>query len=343
MSLREVTLAQDRPREVLAPEVAQMRITCCNIGQGDFTIIELPDDSVYIVDCGSLRWGTAQPEEVHSQLPKAPDGSFRPIQALVLTHPDADHYNKCKAIIGDISIKAIYHSNQAPLYKSWAFRRWYWGRGPGGANFGTLTPLTINAANKDPVKLGEGGKASVWAIASNVTAQDVAPTSAYAINTASIVIKCEFGNDSILIGADATCATEAFLVANAKQGTPTALRSNLLRVAHHGSQTSSSPDLIYLVKAPDAVISAAEGNGYELPRESVVERIELMVATDPQPAHRVCFYKSDKNVCVKAVEDAGPAGSSSGVEVVPPLTRATKRRLWVTGATGSITFSYDGK
>jgi competence protein ComEC len=324
-----------RPRAdepVPGPEAdGYLDVRFCNIGQGDFTILSLPDGTVVVIDCGTKDWGNATADQLRGRLPKGADGATLPIAALILTHPDMDHYGQCASIIGSIPIGIVYLGGPEAQYRLFQFRKWWWQT----AAIGEVKPVEVNDAHREPSSLVSGGGCTVWAIAANVPAPG--KTSSYARNTASIVVRCVLGTDAVVIGADATCVTEVFMVANAGRFPAAALDAVVLRVAHHGSQTSSSRPFLQGVGPNVGVISAAAQNGYELPRESVVDRIKEFVASADEE-HRISYYQSNGDECTGIVEDA--------VEQIGPIeevvTPEVDEELWVTGMTGDYAFRLDG-
>ena len=337
MAVQATTWAKVLERRHGAPQAnGALDVIFSDIGQGDFTILWLPNDAVVVVDCGTLRWGGVTEANMRENLPKAANGEPLPIDVLVLSHPDADHYNQVSKVLKGIQINEIYYSKNLAQYKMSSYRRWWWSLRRGRGGFGIAHTPTVNEDHSEPILITEGEDCSVWAIASNV--ESAKPNNPYGINTASIVVKCEFGNDSLIVAGDATCTTEEFLVTNENDWTVAELKSDVLRVGHHGSQTSSSQEFLDAVDAPKAVVSTSDGNVYGLPRRSVMTRLEAMV--DDDAAHEVSLYADNGAECVKAVEDAEPL--ALGIEVKPAQKERITKDLWVTGVTGDVVFTLDG-
>jgi competence protein ComEC len=325
----------ERRREM--PELPTLEVTFCDIGQGDCTILKLPNNRVVVVDCGTSRWGNATVQSVRAKLPMY-NGAPRPIDALVLSHPDKDHYNQCYSVIGSTPIARLFYSRTLPEYKAYAFRAWWWGTGAVSAQIAAMLTPTVAVGSTAPVQVSDGGpNCKVWAIASNVQAAN--PNNAYGVNTSSIVVRAVFGTQSVIILGDATCDTENFMLANAANYAAAALGSNLMRVGHHGSQTSSQQAFLNAVAATDAVVSISNGSQDGLPRQSPMTRVLGMVSAGAGN-HQICYYADDGRVCVQLVEDAVPR--PAGVEVTPPTPANTSQRLWVTGISGTVEYELTG-
>lgn len=343
MAVTRTTWSEVLERRRLTPEVRTLDITFCDIGWGDCTIIWLPNSKVVVVDCGSRRWGGVTPEEVRTHLPEDDTGSKLPIDVLILTHPDSDHYNQCLRVIQDVTIHTVLYGNAQRNYAAMAFRSWWWGRQEtqGGAKFGSVrAAVDVRPGSDEPGHIISGGAdCDLWTIAANVQAQN--PESPYGVNTGSVVVRGKFRNESFIVAADATCETEDFMIANQLKWPDEAdLNVDILRVAHHGSQSSSSQRFLDEVGAGDAIISCSERNAPKLPREPVTRRVENMVAGGD--SHWISFYDDDGHECNERVEDAIVAPPEAEPDVEPGERKITKR-LWVTGVTGEETYTLDGK
>ena len=88
-------------------------------------------------------------------------------------------------------------------------------------------------------------------------------------NTASIVAKLTYGATSFLFTGDSPKSIEGYLAALEGPG----LDSDVLKVGHHGSKTSTSDELLGLVSPSYAVISAGAGNRYGHPHAAVLDAL----------------------------------------------------------------------
>lgn len=334
MTVTETTWAAVLRRRRNTARSATLDVCFCNVGQGDCTIVWLPNNELIVVDCGSVRWSGMTPPMIEANLPSL-NGAPLPIKALVLTHPDIDHYCLCGNVIKDRPIDTVYHSCEAGRYRAWAFRKWWWD--PLVSTIRLRVHLTINATDPDPEPIARADRCLVQAIASDVPAPRA--LEAYQTNTASVVVKGTYGPDSFLIAADGTCVTEDFLRANQQN---VGLNAGLLRVGHHGSQTSSSNDFLTAVGPQVAIISASQRNRYGLPRESVVQRVARRVQRE-RAGHLIFSYADDNEMCVGQPEDDEAALPPGSPDLAPPEPRSIDRQLWVTGTDGDLAYSFDGR
>jgi competence protein ComEC len=89
------------------------------------------------------------------------------------------------------------------------------------------------------------------------------------LNNNSIVTRLVYGNVSFLFTGDVEKEGESVLL---KRGV--SLKSTVLKVGHHGSNTSSSPEFIKAVKPEAAIISCGANNDYHHPHPSTLKKYE---------------------------------------------------------------------
>jgi beta-lactamase superfamily II metal-dependent hydrolase len=95
-------------------------------------------------------------------------------------------------------------------------------------------------------------------------------TTGWETNEASVIVKITYGLTSFLLTGDSPSEVEQFLV----KTYGAQLQSDVLKLGHHGSKTSSSSEFLETVKPSFAIVSAGLGNKYGHPHEEVIERTE---------------------------------------------------------------------
>ena len=105
------------------------------------------------------------------------------------------------------------------------------------------------------------------------------------LNLSSIVIRLTFGNKSFLFMGDSEKENEE---------TISWPKTDVLKVGHHGSNTSSSQDFLEQVFPKYAIIMAGEGNSYGLPKEKIIKSLEDLGTT---------IYRTDKNGTIEITSD----------------------------------------
>src|SRR5262249_30732571 len=167
---------------------------------------------------------------------------FARLDAVVLTHPHSDHMD---------GLRAVFH-NFRPL-ELWV------------ANDLKMPPSLVSAA-------AEAGTRVRRVQANEVIDLDGLRFTTHLSQTPktenddSLVLRMEYGGSSALLLGDAERALEAEI---ARDERPV----DILKVAHHGSATSTTPDLLSATKPKFAVISVGAHNNYGHPRREVLERL----------------------------------------------------------------------
>jgi len=308
----------------------KLYVRCINVGQGDCTLIMTPKGKTMLIDCGSSAWGTSNIKSLQKDLMEIRTAGY--LDVLVLTHPDGDHYNKLQQALGTFQIERIYFSNELSAYRAYSFRKWYCYK---ATVTDKLYGITVDAQNLTPKTLLDDGVSTLLAIAANVRAGT--PGGAYDINTRSIVVHGEFGSHRFIVAADATCATEKFILGS--KGSPI-LQSGFVRVGHHGSVTSSSSAWVKKTNPDMAYISSAQSKVYSLPRKSVVQRWLAQLAEGDD--HTLGYWDDkDAKECSIAVEDAMPADAISPEEVLQWDTTSSKKKMSESCLQGTLTVTFE--
>jgi beta-lactamase superfamily II metal-dependent hydrolase len=284
----------------------KLHIAFIQVGQGDCIVVSTPAARVLVFDCGSTGTdGEAGfTQRVRSALrgPKFLRGAPT-IDALILTHPDRDHYNKLEDMFGaDFTVQSCYHSLASNLYAENNTSGWVKDRmtdvlhvkqvvhnnDPAHANPGAVSlngqPVQP-AAGQDTVDRldGQGGirivdepNCKISFIAAGVTQVYDVPPDGDAKNTASIVTLIEAFGKKVLLCGDATFNTERYLMNTAGNRLQ---NLTVLQIGHHASKvTSSARAFVGQVNPWAAVASAGRDIAtYHLPSSDVIIRYQTQL------------------------------------------------------------------
>ncbi len=271
---------------LLSPYLSEdkLRVTFLDAGQGDASVVELPDGKVMLID-GS----TKEPDMgMRVIAPYLWSKGIRKIDYMVMSHPHPDHYGGLIYVIDHIDVGEI----------------WFNGMMSDGAEV-----LFQKAVKKDvPYKILKRG--------------DVLESNRYRIyvfhpydefnadssseefssqNSDSLVLKIESDDASILFTGDIENEAEEDILYLGNR-----LKSDILKVPHHGGRTSSSEDFINAVSPRIAAISAGRGNSFGHPHQETIERYERAGArvfrTDLNGA--VIITRHGNSLEVKTYEDS---------------------------------------
>ncbi len=223
----------------------RLRITVLDVGQGDAILVETPSGTQALIDGGPD--GT-----VLRELGRVMGPFDRDLDLLILTHPQSDHQIGLIEVLERYQVRFVVLGparRAGAVETAWrdALRR-------EGAEVMTLTaPASVD--------LGDG-------VSLDLLWPDGRDT-ARAPNNESLVFRLRYGNVTTLLVADIEAEAEAALLA-AGFG----LRADVLKVAHHGSKTSTTQPFVDAVRPDVAVISVGRANRFGHPSASVVERLE---------------------------------------------------------------------
>jgi competence protein ComEC len=231
----------------LRPTETMLRVTFLDVGQGDAALIELPEGPRLLVDGGP---GGARRFDVGERV-LAPFLWNRPLarlDAVALTHWDADHSGGLAAILTHFHVGEFWES----------------GRLPGGA------PETVAALlrSRAPRRVLAAGQ-RLWLGRALVTVLGPVADPAQTANDQSLVLRLDWRGVSLLLAGDLGPRGEALLLERA--GPVAALA---LKVAHHGSRFSSTAPFLERARPRLAVISVGARNPFRHPSAEALARLE---------------------------------------------------------------------
>lgn len=226
-------------------------VTALDVGQGDALLVEYPDGKKALVDGGGTPMGRPDLGEL-VLLPYFRARGLEHIDFVVLTHPDRDHLLGLEAVVRELSVSELWYPGRAGE-RSFDLRRLLELARSRGVRVRTATELC--------------GAPHDFGARVQVLSPCGAPD-ALGRNDASLVLRIQHGFRSVLLTGDVEHAGEAWL---ASAWGP-ALEADLLKVAHHGSRTSSTQIFLDQVRPRYAFISVGVRNAFDHPAAEVLER-----------------------------------------------------------------------
>jgi competence protein ComEC len=229
----------------------KVRISFLDVGQGDAILIQKGNIQI-LID------GGPSPQSVTLELSDRMPFWDRSIDLAVLTHAHQDHLAGLLEVLRRYDVdQVLYPPTQGTslLYDEWL-------RFIGEAG----TKASVACAGQF-IDLGDGVSIEVlWPTADPITGSESD------IDNNSVVLLLKAGSVSFLLTGDSMSEAEWELV-RARAG----VKATVIKIAHHGSNTSSTAQFLAVVKPQAVVISVGANNTFGLPNAAVVERLEEKV------------------------------------------------------------------
>ena len=223
-----------------------------DVGQGDAALVTLPNGRRLLVDAGVRDPYVDQGER--TILPHLRWAGIDRLDAVVISHPHADHLGGLPTLLRSVRIAQVIHNGHN--YDSRLFAE----------SDSLLRALHVRSR----AVLAGDTIALDPAVHIHVLAPSYAPHPDEGANHGSVVLRLTYGATSFLFTGDAEADAEGPIT----EAYGDLLRSNVVKVPHHGSRTSSTAPLVELTGAEIAVVSVARRNRYRLPNEEVLARWE---------------------------------------------------------------------
>jgi competence protein ComEC len=240
---------------VLTTPDDNLHVTFLNVGQGDAILIQTPDHQNILVD------GGPSPQIINLELGRKLPFWDRTVDLMVATQPHADHITGLVEVLQRYEVKQVLEPGVC--YNSCVYQEW----------FRLVEEKGIKhdmAKAGQEINLGKGIKMDVL----NPPNDFLEGTSADVDNN-GLVLRLSWGEIRFLLTADIRWEGEFELIKQRAN-----LKSTVLKVAHHGSKTSATPQFLAVVDPQIAVISVGANNTFGHPSPEVVERLEGRLGED---------------------------------------------------------------
>ncbi len=214
-----------------------------DVGQGDAILLSFPEGEFALIDAGSRDDAELLVEELACR-------GVRRLSFAAVTHPHEDHAGGMEAVLRAIPADKVYLSdgeNDAGYYID--LLEWLEKSG---------TPCGV-PGNGEVVYEKAGCR--VTAVYNGEGAEN--------LNDSSLIFRAVYGETSLLLTGDAEIPEETRLLALGGE-----IASDLLKLGHHGSQSSTGEAFLDAVKPRYAVISCGRNNDYGHPHREVLDRLE---------------------------------------------------------------------
>jgi competence protein ComEC len=233
-----------------------LEVTAIDVGQGDSLLLVSPQGKTLLIDAGGPTGGSSQGPTGNFEIgedvvsPVLWSRNIRRLDAIALTHAHSDHMGGMPSVLRNFRPRVLWVGTNpgVPAYDALLAEAQ-----------GLGIPIESMAAGS---AFGFGG-AQVEVLAPAV---DYVPGSG-ASNNDSLVLHVAYGRTSVLLEGDAEAPSEGQMLSEE-------LHSDLLKVGHHGSKTSTTPRFLAAVAPTYAVISVAQHNPFGHPKMEILDRLQ---------------------------------------------------------------------
>lgn len=286
-----ITTTTTSTEPVVTEFTDDMLVHFIDVGQGDSTFIELPNDECMLIDAGESDQADKVVTYIYTQ-------GYDTIDYVVATHAHSDHIGGLPTVLGSFNINNFYMTSAVATTQ--IYENMLYAVEDSGAD--------IHSVMAGDVILNEA----------NLLIEVVAPKAIddEEQNNNSIVVKLTYGDDKFLFTGDAEKSEE--------DGIWTNIKCDVLKIGHHGSDSSSTSNFLKKVEPTYAVISCGLNNSYGHPTSDVLKRLDDrnidVYRTDIQGTIIFTSNGKDISVNVKPTEYTPPVitTTTTQAQVQPP-------------------------
>lgn len=267
-------------------------IMMMDIGQGDSIVLRV-GHRAFVIDGGGLpesSWDLGY----HVLVPALLHAGVTEVEGVVMTHPHIDHYSGLRAVIETFRPHRFYYPK------------------------GSWIPESLRSApgfqklRTQPVSAGDRWTWDSWSFrVLNPPASFQFPNGN--LNEGSLVLLADWKGFRVLLTGDAERGAEAWMLQNAREF----LCAEILKVGHHGSDSSTTQEFLSSVRPTIAIVSAGRRNRFGVPHSEVLLRLKSM---------HVFTLQTPKEGLIRIVPEHNPPGLSiSTYRGIQPYHRLTER------------------
>ncbi|MBI5820309.1 MAG: MBL fold metallo-hydrolase [Verrucomicrobia bacterium] len=297
-----------------------LEIKVFHVGQADAILVTCPDKAHHLlIDAADTRYPKSS-EQFKSNLLKEFEGHRKELAVVVASHPHEDHIGNMKWVLQNFQVKTYVDNGQKV----------------DSAHFGQLNALRrtlVNAGNMTYIN-GKQSSFSKIDFCPAVQVEIIEPWAKRELtgsNDRSVAVRMDYKHKSFLFLGDLEQRSETVMLNNFSDVERQTLDADVVKVGHHGSDTSSTVQFINAVGPDIAIISCGQpGVGtnarYKHPRLSTVRHYRDWFKNHTPSAHSgtnlVWAYNAENK---KWQQEARPDG------------------VWLTSEDGTITIRWDGQ
>ena len=254
----------EREAKFLAKDLTELEVHYIDVGQSDATLLRFTDDKkIYHILYDAGDWNRS---DLINYL-KTYDITH--IDLVIASHPHADHIGQLAQVMEHFTVDEVWASGNTST---------------SGTFVEAMEAISASDANYHEPRAGE--TYSIGPLTIDVIHPE---TLTGGLNEDSLSVRFSYGSISFLFTGDAYQSQEKQMIKRIGN-----LQSTILRLGHHGSNTSSSKEFIQAVQPEIAVYSAGENNTYGHPSKETVDLIKK---------EKIPLYGTDKDGTIVVTTD----------------------------------------
>jgi len=242
-----------------------LTVAFLDVGQGDAIFIEAPNGNQVLLDGGANK-------KVLSELSNIMPFYDRSIDMVIASHPDKDHIGGLPAVLSKFSVDIVMEPgvwHDTAVYKEFE--------------------NVVEEKNITKVLARRG--MNIW-LDEGIYLQIIFPdrdTTGWDTNDASIITRLVYGEVSFMLTGDSSKNMEEYVVSLDGEK----LKSDVLKLGHHGSKTSTSELFLGFVSPEYVIVSAGRDNRYGHPHKEVMDLVEKFSISTLATYDGTIIFKTD--------------------------------------------------
>ena len=231
-----------------------LKVYFIDVGQGDSAFIVTPNNYTMLIDAGDLDEFHDYGKDVYSFIKK--QLGFNKIDVVLVSHPHKDHIGGMIYVLSNMKVEKFYD--------------------PGFPYPSEIYSNLLEIVNEKGVKYYLARGESYINLDPSLEIKILYPQKNFVFDTPndnSVVVRIRYKEISVLFTGDIEANAEKIIVKKYKNKQQE-ISSNILKVPHHGSNTSSTYEFLQLVSPEVAIISCGRNNRFGHPHYKILKRYE---------------------------------------------------------------------
>ena len=272
-----------------------LKVHFIDVGQADAILIQGPKGENIVIDAGNNNDSDTVVNYIRKQ-------GVKDLKAVIGTHPHEDHIGGLDAVITGFNVEKVYLPKA--VHTSETFRD------------------VLKAVSDKGIEVATAVK-GVSIPVTGMTAEFIGPVSSEYdnLNNHSAVLKLIYGETSFLFQGDAEKESEKDIL---KSSMGSKLKADVLKVGHHGSASSTTPEYLEKISPKYAVIMVGLGNDYGHPHKETMELLKSkgieVFRTDEQGT--IVTESDGKNISFNVNSGSNANGTENSSAIKPYVDSA---------------------